>query len=221
MWSDTKVSVPAGDAASLDAKLPLVRSTWRPVVPSQGCWVQRAPAVSILQLGPVAQAVADRLSARHARVQIIALADRGATHAATFDQHASDIHAAVIDTDVTLIEEGTTRCALADLLTVAARLGCELQSKPAYHVVVVLGTDSGARETMTMVAQALEDASGKHLGPDYGLCLVLGLAGQTPAHAPTLWATDRRAGETVRALFDVVGEGVALKPLFLQPSPSC
>jgi hypothetical protein len=221
MRSDTKVPVPEVAATSLDAKLQLDASTWRPVMPSQGCWVKRAPAVSILQPGPVAQAFAERLSDRLARVHVIALADVDATNVCTVDRHAATIHAAIIDTDVTLIEQGNTPCALADLLGVAARFGCELHSKPAYHVIVVLGSDHSAGETMRMVAEALEDTSGKHLGPDYGLCLVLGLAGQTPDHTPTLWATDRRAGETARALFDVVGESVALKPLFLRPSAYC
>jgi hypothetical protein len=230
MWSDTKVGAPIGCAPALEAKVSLDPSTWRSGAPAHGCWVKRAPAVSILQSGTATEAFAGRLSERHARVFTVNFGGANATNGSTLDQpkavqYASDFRSAVADTDVSLIEHGDGPCALAELIGVASRLGCELALKPAYHVVVLAG---GRRtvKSMLMVAEAIENASGKHLGPDFGLCLVLGLAGQMPTCsptflAPTILATDRRAGETVRVLFDVLDADVTLKPLFLQQGEPC
>jgi hypothetical protein len=230
MWSDTKVCAPTGCAPSLDPKGSLDPSTWRVDAPSHGCWVKPAPAVSILQSGTATKAFAGRLSERRARVLTVIVGGSDTTNGTTLDQNAADIQTAVLDTDVTLIEHGAASCNLAELLTAASALGYELESKPGYHVVVVLGKERTVGKTILKVAETLERTSGKHLGPDFGLCLVQDLdlsssrrvtLSDAPRHSHTLWATDRRAGETVRVLFDVVGESVTLKPLFLQPGEPC
>jgi len=86
----------------------------------------------------------------------------------------SDLHAAVISTDITLIAVGTPdhdgHIDLSQITAASTGIGEALRSKSSYHVVavkstVVPGTTDGP------VLRAIEKAAGKPIGTDIGLCM--------------------------------------------------
>ncbi|MEZ5541465.1 MAG: UDP-glucose/GDP-mannose dehydrogenase family protein [Pseudomonadota bacterium] len=85
-----------------------------------------------------------------------------------------DVHRAVLESDISLICVGTPSQANGSLdlkyvRKVCAEIGAALRAKPEFHVVV-------ARSTMlpgsmrSVVIPALEEASGKRAGTDFGVC---------------------------------------------------
>lgn len=84
----------------------------------------------------------------------------------------TDLAAAVCETEVTLIAVGTPfdgqRIDLSYVLTAARQIGAALRSKPDYHLVVVKSTVVPG-STDGRVLPALEEASGKRAGRDFGV----------------------------------------------------
>ena len=84
----------------------------------------------------------------------------------------SDLHAAVQDSEITLIAVGTpfngSEIDLTAVLTATRQIGEALVDKPGYHVVVVKSTVVPGT-TDTRVLPALEAASGKKAGADFGV----------------------------------------------------
>jgi UDPglucose 6-dehydrogenase len=87
--------------------------------------------------------------------------------------HATtDLRAAVMNSDITLIAVGTPfdgeQIDLRYVETVAAEIGAVLKDKDAYHCVVVKSTVVPGTTEGT-IRRTLEAASGKTAGPDFGL----------------------------------------------------
>jgi len=85
---------------------------------------------------------------------------------------STDLAAAVHDTDLSLIAVGTPfkgdEIDLTYVGQAAAEIGAALRTKPGYHVVIVKSTVVPGT-TETVVLPALEHASGKKAGPDFGV----------------------------------------------------
>jgi UDPglucose 6-dehydrogenase/GDP-mannose 6-dehydrogenase len=86
----------------------------------------------------------------------------------------TDLAAAVLDSDVTLIAVGTpfngTEIDLSFVLRATRQIGAALRSKTSYHVVVVKSTVVPGT-TDTHVLPALEESSGKRAGLDFGVAM--------------------------------------------------
>jgi UDPglucose 6-dehydrogenase/GDP-mannose 6-dehydrogenase len=84
----------------------------------------------------------------------------------------TDLRAAVLDSEVTMIAVGTPfggkEIDLSAVLGAATQIGEALRDKPGYHLVVVKSTVVPGT-TDTMVRPALEKAAGKSVGPALGL----------------------------------------------------
>jgi UDPglucose 6-dehydrogenase len=84
----------------------------------------------------------------------------------------SDLHQAVLETDVTLIAVGTpfngTEIDLAFIREAARQIGMVLQDKNTYHLVVVKSTVVPGT-TDTVVLPIVEELSGKKAGVDFGV----------------------------------------------------
>jgi UDPglucose 6-dehydrogenase len=85
---------------------------------------------------------------------------------------STDLHAAVLQTDVTFIAVGTPfdgeRIDLSYVREAARQIGAALKEKPGYHVVVVKSTVVPGT-TDDVVRPILEEASGKTAGEGFGL----------------------------------------------------
>ncbi len=83
-----------------------------------------------------------------------------------------DLRRAVLGSDLTLVAVGTpfdgTRIDLGYVLQAAREIGAALREKPGYHVVIVKSTVVPGT-TDGPVRAALEEASGKRAGEDFGL----------------------------------------------------
>ena len=84
----------------------------------------------------------------------------------------TDLHAAVLESDATLIAVGTPfdgqRIDLRAVLAASSQIGAVLRQKPGYHVVVVKSSVVPGT-TDQHVLPALEAASGKKAGVDFGV----------------------------------------------------
>lgn len=84
----------------------------------------------------------------------------------------TDLRAAVLDTDLTIIAVGTPfdgeQIDLTYIEQVSREIGAALAVKDGYHVVVVKSTVVPGT-TEGLVARTLEEASGKQAGPGFGL----------------------------------------------------
>lgn len=93
-------------------------------------------------------------------------------HVGTRLKATTDLRAAVLDSDLTLIAVGTpfdgTRIDLSFIREAARQVGVALRDKAAYHVVVVKSTVVPGT-TDEVVLTELEKASGKRAGVDFGV----------------------------------------------------
>lgn len=86
----------------------------------------------------------------------------------------TDVAAAIAETEISIICVGTPSASTGELDTTYVRrvceeIGTELKKKDGYHLVVIRSTVlPGTVERI--VAPALETASGKRVGEDFGLC---------------------------------------------------
>ena len=93
-------------------------------------------------------------------------------HVGTRLKATTDLRAAVLDSDITLIAVGTpfdgTRIDLSFIREAARQIGVALRDKAAYHVVVVKSTVvPGTTDEVVLIE--LEKASGKRAGADFGV----------------------------------------------------
>jgi GDP-mannose 6-dehydrogenase len=128
-------------------------------------------------------------------------------------QATDDVRHAVLNSDMSLICVGTPsqlngNLDLSAVRKVCEQIGAALKEKSDFHVVV-------ARSTMlpgsmrSVVIPALEEASGKRAGVDFGVCnnpefLREGTAVYDYYHPPktVIGETDERAGETLLKLYE-------------------
>lgn len=100
------------------------------------------------------------------------LDDLLARHVGRAFSATTDLHAAVQNTDVTLIAVGTpfdgSAIDLRFVRTAATHIGTALRDKPGYHVVAVKSTVVPGT-TEEVVLPLLEQASGKRAGDDFGV----------------------------------------------------
>jgi hypothetical protein len=188
---------------------------------ARGGWLTCRPAISVFSTGHTGHTVALRLAGRGVRTVVI--------DPSSGDDPARQCVSALLDTTVTLIgavatTNLATRRTHPDPHGVIEAVGRALAQKANYHVIVV-GSARSAR-TMTAIAAILEQASCKTLGPDFGLCCdetgwLETCHGGRPAPASLALASDRRAAGTVRAVYDLIGSSVDVRPLVLQRSQSC
>jgi UDPglucose 6-dehydrogenase/GDP-mannose 6-dehydrogenase len=85
---------------------------------------------------------------------------------------STDLHKAVLDTEVSLIAVGTpfdgTEIDLTYIREVSQQIGSVLREKPSYHLVVVKSTVVPGT-TDTVVLPILEQVSGRKAGKDFGV----------------------------------------------------
>lgn len=127
--------------------------------------------------------------------------------------------AAVIDTDVTFLSVGTPTskdggCDFTYVRQASRAIGQAIGMKSSYHVVV-LRCSVPPGTTLDVVVPEIEQASGKKLGPDFGVCfnpefLREGVAVADFFAPPktVVGASDKRAEDTVVAIYEAVDKKV-------------
>ena len=126
-------------------------------------------------------------------------------------QATTDLSAAVLDSELTMIAVGTPfdgqRIDLTFIRRAAEQIGDVLARKPAYHVVVVKSTVVPGT-TRSVVMPLLAERSGKRPGADFGVgmnpeFLSEGVAVQDFMNPDriVLGSSDARAGETMQELY--------------------
>lgn len=126
---------------------------------------------------------------------------------------------AVFDTDVTFLSVGTPTskdggCDFTFVRQASRAIGQAIGMKSGYHVVV-LRCSVPPGTTLDVVVPEIEQASGKKLGPDFGVCfnpefLREGVAVADFFAPPktVVGASDRRAEQTVTAIYETVDKNV-------------
>ncbi|MEO1543004.1 MAG: nucleotide sugar dehydrogenase [Pseudomonadota bacterium] len=127
--------------------------------------------------------------------------------------------AAVLDTDVTFLSVGTPTsadgsCDLTYVRQASRAIGQALAMKDTYHVVV-LRCSVPPGTTLDVVAEEVATASGKALGPDFGVCfnpefLREGVAVADFFDPPktVVGASDEAAANTVSAIYGTIDDNV-------------
>ena len=127
--------------------------------------------------------------------------------------------AAVQQTDVTLISVGTPTaddgsCDLSFVRRASGEIGQAIAMKDSYHVIV-LRCSVPPGTTLEVVAPEIEKASGKKLGPDFGICfnpefLREGVAVADFFSPPktVVGASDERAAGRVSKIYEMIDENV-------------
>lgn len=127
--------------------------------------------------------------------------------------------AAVLDTDVTFLSVGTPTsedgsCDLTYVRHASRAMGQAIAMKDSYHVVV-LRCSVPPGTTLDVVAEEIETASGKKLGPDFGICfnpefLREGVAVADFFAPPktVVGASDDRAAATVTGIYSAIDKNV-------------
>lgn len=127
--------------------------------------------------------------------------------------------AAVLDTDVTFLSVGTPTaqdgsCDLTYVRQASRAIGQALAMKDSYHVIV-LRCSVPPGTTLDVVVPEVEEASGKKMGADFGVCfnpefLREGVA-VADFYAPpktVIGANDPRAEEVVSKIYSVIDEKI-------------
>ncbi len=126
---------------------------------------------------------------------------------------------AVLQTDVTMISVGTPTandgsCDLTFVRKASQEIGQAIAMKSSYHAVV-LRCSVPPGTTLDVVAPEIEKASGKKLGPDFGVCfnpefLREGVAVADFFAPPktVVGASDDRAASTVSGIYEAVDKRV-------------
>lgn len=130
-----------------------------------------------------------------------------------------DLVAAVLQTDVTMISVGTPTaedgsCDLTYVRKASRAIGQAIAMKKTYHAIV-LRCSVPPGTTLDVVAPEIEKASGKKLGPDFGVCfnpefLREGVAVADFFAPPktVVGASDERAADTVSLIYGSIDENV-------------
>lgn len=130
-----------------------------------------------------------------------------------------NIVAAVLSSAVTFLSVGTPTsadgsCDLTFVRHASRAMGMGLAMKESYHVVV-LRCSVPPGTTLDVVAKEIEAASGKRLGPDFGICFNPEFMREGVAVADffappktVVGASDRRAEETVSAIYSAIDDKV-------------
>ncbi|MBV6633045.1 MAG: nucleotide sugar dehydrogenase [Alphaproteobacteria bacterium] len=131
----------------------------------------------------------------------------------------SNGHRAVLETDITFVSVGTPTaedgsCDLSFVRSVSRTIGEALREKDEYHLIVMrCSVPPGT--TLKVMQPEIEQASGKKLGPDFGLCFNPEFLREGTAVAdfftPTktvIGANDERAGEMLAEVYRAVEEEI-------------
>jgi UDPglucose 6-dehydrogenase/GDP-mannose 6-dehydrogenase len=114
----------------------------------------------------------DMINSARPPIHEVGLADLLARNSGHRLTATTDLRAAVLDSDLTMIAVGTPfdgeRIDLTFIETAARQIGQALAEKESYHVVVVKSTVVPGT-TRTVVLPQLEKASGKSAGADFGV----------------------------------------------------
>jgi hypothetical protein len=172
-------------------------------------WVCRKPAVSFIDMTPTVALVAAanligmRVSVVPGRSEAQPTRDRHDGRMATDD--GTGLITSVIDTSISVF---------APVPATARALGIVLTLKNSYHVALVLGLGDVDPE---QIGAVIAGASDKTLGPDFGLCCDTCSdrfsRRDTAELEIKLRASDRRAFETVRPLYEAIN-GAAIYERF-------
>jgi len=162
----------------------------------------------------------DSIKAGHAPIvedQLGELLAQG-VHARRIDA-TQNLVAAVLDTDVTFLSVGTPTakdggCDFTFVRQASRAIGQAIGMKSSYHVVV-LRCSVPPGTTLDVVVPEIELASGKRLGPDFGVCfnpefLREGVAVADFFAPPktVVGASDLRAESTVSAIYETIDKNV-------------
>ncbi len=130
-----------------------------------------------------------------------------------------NIVAAVLSTSVTFLSVGTPTsedggCDLTFVRHASRAMGQAIGMKDGYHVVV-LRCSVPPGTTLDVVAREIETASGKRLGPDFGICFNPEFMREGVAVADffappktVVGASDARAEATVAAIYEAIDDKV-------------
>lgn len=182
-----------------------------------GNWVRVKPSVSFIGTGPDLE-IATLLEAAGVRTVTVERQPRPSPSLRCHhdgrlpqDQTGTGLITAVFDTSITVISE--------PLRATARMLGLVLAMKSQYHVVLVAGAYLDPGE----VAREIEAASGRSVGPDFGVCCDADadfdrrphLDGSARRERVAL-SSDRRAFESVAALYGALGVPICFKSFNLR-----
>jgi hypothetical protein len=197
--------------------------------PTAEPWVRRKPAVSFVFAGHCQNAAIElgALGFRTASIEPYPSPIRVTRNQFNGLSQRSDgpqtLITAVIDTCVTIIEACSQTAAgldgpVATGHVVARAIGQALALKDGYHVILHCGVPGkGEPSTLTAlsaVVAEIETASGKSLGPDFGLCRDDHALDCGVSHC-VVFASDRRAAVSVRPIYEALGRSARFMPLDL------
>ena len=130
-----------------------------------------------------------------------------------------NLQRAVMETDMTLISVGTPSnddgsCLLDYLIAATEDLGQALRKKPEYHVIVFRSTIP-PRTVQDVLQPALEKASGKRAGVDFGLCFHPEFLRESSAitdfYTPpktVIGSLDQRSARSLGSLYTLIDERI-------------
>jgi len=135
------------------------------------CLAERGQDVTCVDIDPERVAALNRAESP---IYEEGLDDLLRAHVGSTLRATTDLEGAVLDSDMTFIAVGTPfdgqTIDLTAVLAASRQIGTALAKKPSFHVVVVKSTVVPG-STDGPVRAALEDASGKRAGQDFGLAM--------------------------------------------------
>jgi hypothetical protein len=182
-----------------------------------GTWVRVKPSISFIGTAPDLE-VATVLEAAGVRTVTVERQPRPSPSARSQhdgrlpqDESGTGLITAVFDTSITVIGE--------PLRATARMLGLVLAMKSQYHVVLVAGASLEPGE----VAREIETASGRTVGPDFGVCCDPEANFDRRPHRDgsdrrerVALSSDRRAFQSIAALYGALGVPIYFKSFNLR-----
>lgn len=179
------------------------------------CLAEKGHSVTCVDLDPQRVAALNRAVAP---IYEAGLEDLLRRHVPNRLTATTDLESAVAATELTLIAVGTPfngrEIDLTAVLAATKQVGAALRSKPGYHVVVVKSTVIPGT-TDSMVRPALEQASGKRAGLDFGVGMNPEFLSEGEAVRDFLYpdrivlgGIDERSRQTMAALYEVFDDQI-------------
>jgi len=133
------------------------------------CLAEKGHDVVCVDLDP---AKVDQINAGHSPIHEKGLDELLSKHCGVRFRATTDLRAAVLDSDISMIAVGTPfdgdEIDLRFIRAAARQIGTALKDKPDYHVVLVKSTVVPGT-TSEVVLPLVEEASGKRAGRDFGI----------------------------------------------------